>query len=378
MSSQQSFLSTINNPDDVYKRTLHELVSSADNVEQLTPILQTYSLNDLKQYIYQQIDASSMKSRKYSYFNACDIGQIVGEDIMQYIISFAGIYNTKAISKTWKSYSDKNEAKQILKIHQYLKDKTPSNFKHDEQKNNTWIVHPNRKILHPKEIELNYKKPTNNISTAIACCDSGDRILIYDGTYELKATTQKYGSRHEIENDIMMVGAGNNVIITCGKDNVDIWVYASMYIENITFDWMSIWNEAYEDGNVLWLNNVKITTWQGIGLYHGGQDMFITNCIFYRGAVQIQATSKKANIEGCKFKKGAYIKVKKTISGIPDTVFLKCIRNEFENVEKYPIWQLTGNPPFVLDESRYVLKQNVVKSVLKGNIMDANKLYSIE
>eukprot|EP01084_Bolivina_argentea_P071818 130485_1 len=156
------------------------------------------------------------------------------------------------------------------------------------------------KKLHAKEIELNYQQPTNKIDAIIDSCNSGDKILIYDGNYTLKC------AQLDIKNDIMLLGVGNNVNITADDeldDDVEIWLYASTYMENINFNWIGICNVTFGEGNVLWMNNVNIIQWRGIGLYQWGKDAFINECDFDGTAyVEIQATSGNTIIQRCKFK----------------------------------------------------------------------------
>eukprot|EP01083_Nonionella_stella_P306847 1076227_1 len=100
-----------------------------------------------------------MSALKYSYFNACSMDQILGDDVMQHMLSFTGLYRVKRVSKSWKQYCEKNEALQTLKIHQLH-----LSFPNGKNVHNTWIVHKHRTKLHPKEIELGYKPPLSSIS----------------------------------------------------------------------------------------------------------------------------------------------------------------------------------------------------------------------
>eukprot|EP01083_Nonionella_stella_P302227 1041232_1 len=102
-------------------------------------------------------------------------------------------------------------------------------IKYNEAVNNVWIVDPNRTQLTSDEIDANRKGPCSNIQTSIERCQSGDKLLIHDGVYEVPQIT--------IGKSIQIVGVGDNVIFrNLDVDNTLRFINNSIsYIENIAF-----------------------------------------------------------------------------------------------------------------------------------------------
>eukprot|EP01084_Bolivina_argentea_P015332 28661_1 len=140
------------------QQALHEANTSANHLDDLYPILQDIPLDKIKNFIGQHIDELDQYSSKNIYFNSLSLEQIFHDDILQYILSFAGMYHTKPVNKKWKNLSDKNENLYMKKIYSQVNEKImKSSFKYDKSINNKWVIHPRRPKLHQIEIDLGFQ-----------------------------------------------------------------------------------------------------------------------------------------------------------------------------------------------------------------------------
>eukprot|EP01083_Nonionella_stella_P316798 1150620_1 len=379
----------INNQSTLFR--LQRSVSSAHGVEDLVPILRTLALDDLKQYIQHKLKSLDMSALAYSYYNASNIEQILGDDVMQHMLSFTGLYHAKGVSKSWKQYCDKNEALQILRIHQLN-----LSFPNGKKVRNTWLVHKHRTTLHPKEIELGYKSPLSSLLYAMDEAESGDRILIHKGEYELKGNAVH--NRLEITKNIMIIGVEDDVTLSHHQsiDDLSIWCYADVYFENMKIEFMSIYHEgsiSNDAEGTLWMNRVKHDFWRDTAALFivGDGNMRLTDCEFVGdgsayAAIEIEIGATDIHVERCLFRGMHHscieIYHRYNYHKRPP-VALKCIGNIFEDNRRYTTsFVCTRDSDDDHNDSdlyRVEFKENMLRGFngkdLTVAIDDANKLY---
>eukprot|EP01083_Nonionella_stella_P121627 365507_1 len=378
---------------------LQKSVSFANGVEDLVPILRTLALDDLKQYIQHKLKSLDMSALAYSYYNASNIEQILGDDVMQHMLSFTGLYHAKGVSKSWKQYCDKNEALQILRIHQLN-----LSFPNGKKVRNTWLVHKHRTTLHPKEIELGYKSPLSSLLCAMGEAESGDRILIHKGEYELKGNKTPYRKNSlEIVKNLMIIGVEDDVTLWRHESIEDdfpeygmsIWCYADVYFENMKIEFMSIYHEgsiSNDAEGALWMNRVRHTGWRDTAAISmvGDASLRLTDCEFdgHKTAIEISIGAKDIHVERCLFRgmNHSCIEIyhRYDFDTVPPVSF-KCIGNVFQDNYGYTTsfvckHDTDGNHN---DSDLYTVefRDNLLKGfngkALDIDIDDANKLYRI-
>eukprot|EP01084_Bolivina_argentea_P015331 28660_1 len=456
------------------QQALHEANTSANHLDDLYPILQDIPLDKIKNFIGQHIDELDQYSSKNIYFNSLSLEQIFHDDILQYILSFAGMYHTKPVNKKWKNLSDKNENLHMKQIYSQVNEKImKSSFKYDKSMNNKWVIHPRRPKLHQIEIDLGFqmlidltgtdnepyahqsitlqlglierddviyfsdsdgdnishidididnKRKNKNrtccyIQQTIDNCQSGDVIVIHDGTYE------DGDGGIVINKDIYITGTGGQVTIQ------DVYCYSlsnsfcrlrggHVYFDNINWDFSHCRYDQFFNlypNCKLWINDCrfKFKTIDGI-LVRKNACLNVTNSEFIGGtsAINISPVAKEVNIlnsifRNCGIEDGRFSSEEGGCILVSDVKYcdiniqnmnkrytfvqLKCIGNIFEDNECFTIAERhepvdphvfrIRNDEFIINTERCVLKDNMLKGYngrkVKGNIQinDANKMY---
>eukprot|EP01083_Nonionella_stella_P316799 1150626_1 len=367
---------------------LQKSVSSANGVKDLMPILRTLPLDDLKEFIQHKLKSLGMSALKYSYFNACNMEQILGDDLMQHMLSFTGLYGTKRVSKSWKQYCEKNEAMQILRM-DHLKQTFPNGTKVQ----NTWIVHKHRTTLHPKEIELGYKLPLPSLSRVIDKAESNDRILFFNGSYDVSRNATS--NRLDLTKNLMIIGVEDNVTLYADHYSpFSIWCLADIYFENV-----HLLLPIYHGKGTLWMNRVGHTGWGDTAaismLGQSDSSLRLSDCEFdgkwhhgtsYKTAINISIGARDIHVERCLFRgmHHSCIEIYHQYNNHKDQhVALKCIGNIFEDNHGYTTSFLctTGSDDDHNDSDLYRVefKENMLRGFngkdLTVAIDDANKLY---
>ena len=163
-----------------HKETIQTFIRNANTIDDLLPIFKSVlgsALNDL--------NAINTKSL---YFTVASIDSILDDDVLQHILSFLYPSNTiKSVCKLFRNLVYKNLAnlkKQRLEaVDAQFFDIDPTKF--DPNTNATYIVDNSRQTISREEIEMGYYGPCD-LKHAMANCKSGDKILVFDGRYQLK------------------------------------------------------------------------------------------------------------------------------------------------------------------------------------------------
>ena len=177
------------------RRTLQDYVNSRNDVQELLPILQHVDiLAQIKPLINAVIEQCDATALNRMYHNSLPLGDVIPDDLLRHVLSFADLYCHRAVSKKWNELSKSNTEVTLRNMYRSV---SPSP-KHD-----TWILHPRRRRLHPIEIAAGFRGPFNDITSLfLAHSRAGDTILVHDGRYV-----------HTCQHGIAVLGVNHNVAV---------------------------------------------------------------------------------------------------------------------------------------------------------------------
>ncbi len=362
-----------------YQTLLEESVVLTQTINDLLAMLRIIPLTHIKDFIRQEISQLDIQSCRQMYYVQTSIDVIFPSNIIQYILSFSGSYNTKAVSKQWEQHSEQNEQNHLTKLY--------SKYVHrDENVQKTYIIDVNRTKLHKMEIELGYKGPLIDIGHTSSICDSGDRILVPNGVH--------YSSEITINSNIQLLGVGAAVTIkpTCG---FSIENGNCCSIKNIKLDCSEFWAPeedeevgvvVVKDNAALTLDNCAVTVNNGqcrvnIGepcrnchlgiLAMNGSHLNIEKCVLIGCyAVKLSPFVKEVSFDKCIFK-GCVIYVtdqyeaSDAVTG--EMMQLKCTNSIFDidnnSFDDFNIIIYAGNAKQFITE-KHILKDNELKGYI--------------
>lgn len=361
------------------KNKIYSVLTSANNVNDLLPLLKHIPIDQIKQLIKQNVDKMNTKSIRNIHLNSLSIHETIPDDLIQHILSFHSIdeINMKLVNKKWRKLFESNERNYYLQLIQRLDQDSP--IKYDPRKNQTWIINQTRYKLTKRERELGFIGPIlgftwNNIHDQIK---KGDRLFVHSGKYLLD---------DKIPENTSVIGIGNVKMIVHNSVNH----FGTFYMENI----YAFVNQQYHNGmHVVYPNNKLVANkckfFNGIYVLKNAS-LNITDCQFITNsnAIKISVTAKQAIINDCIFNKCAKtcIEIVPSQSVQEDEIALqlKCNDNIFKNNKKYPIAEKPKSayitkPVYIEKEYLYELKNNILTgyngtSVLK-DVTDANSIY---
>ena len=240
---------------NLHTNKLHLAVNQSNNLNDLLPFLHYLPISDIKQFIHQSINKSS--SRKKMYFESISINDILPSDLIQYILSFNALDSfsakyAKIVNTNWRKLSNSNQRNYYLQIIQMLNKNSPISY--DNNKNNTFIIHPKRKRPTLIEKQFGFKGPYNDIFSKNDYSytyrlsfeiNKGDRILIYPGDYKIHQDENKddlydYYMEMHIKQDVTIIGLGDKPPTIINKSplhhaTLKIADKTQVYMENISF-----------------------------------------------------------------------------------------------------------------------------------------------
>eukprot|EP01084_Bolivina_argentea_P317916 551238_1 len=308
------------------KQTLQNTVSSANNANELTHILQKLPLDAVKAFVNQQIEELNPKDCRNLYYQTSSIDTILSDDITKYILSFGDLHNTKAVNKDWNNKSNQIENMEMKKLY----DKHCNH----EQRNETWIVHPYRNTLNDAEIQLGFKGIVKSIGAALG--KETDRIFIHNGMYKEKKML-------DIKSSVDFIGVGSNVNIQARDGFIEIHP---------------------DIQNPISMRNCKVFGFKNRSsvIVMRSSSLIVESCQFegakkvkeHGSAIALGHCAKSVKITKCQFRNcGKYgcIRVYRGNRG-SDNIKLQCIGNVFANNPGIPV---TG--------------PNVICCVLKDNML---------
>eukprot|EP01084_Bolivina_argentea_P112940 201387_1 len=356
------------------------------------------------------------------HINSSSIDQVLSDDTLQCVLSFTGIYVTKAVNKKWKQLSDINEIIYLKQLYKTINRKIiESPVKYNKNRNKTWVVHKHRSKLHKVETDLGFNAVMKDLYQTIDQCESGDAVIIYAGVYVA------FSGSLVIQKDIQLIGVGPEVTIldegggdsfcAIGSWNAPLGRHQnSVYFENINFDCKKSYctEGVFYLSNLckLWTNKCKFTFSHSSGMnIQTGANLQVRNCEFIGGtnSMTISPIAEQVNVIDCVFTKcgiesgfeypgeGACVSVTHE-NYFPHGdenkfVVLKCIGNIFKDNLCYPIAERhvpynENNEPsehagdeFIINTDHVILKDNVLRGFngtevrVDDDISDANKMY---
>eukprot|EP01083_Nonionella_stella_P178098 628125_1 len=371
-----------------------ECAVSIDSIS-IIQLLHVIPFSEIQTFMKQQIRKCNADTVRQAYFNALSINETLPTDLMSNILSFHPFPHNTAINQTCKMW---NKCSAQIKANQNKKrmeEVDAYHLNYNQTVNNTWIVDEHRTQLTNDETNSSFQGPISDIRTAIERCESGDKLLVYDGVYDEHAL--------DIDKSIQIIGVGDNVFLTnSAADHSMNRMYSLSfrnnsisYVENITFAIGSAWTEHMDDGHINIQTNAKVIvnkcTFEhgicGLSCGSGGsldaKSCNFTNCDF---GIYVEHNASNVHVIGCVFDECGSCGYETTSSVVIKRrkVFdkqIKCIGNIFRNNLRYSITERhIGSDKSQHRPDRYSLRCNMLEGEnqwIEGNekIMDANKIY---
>ena len=219
-----------------------DTIQKAESYEDLMPsLMQLIPLDEIKQILSKKLDDEKLDLK---YCKILSIEQLLPQDIIQYILSFAV---NKSVNKNWNKLAKQNEKQQYQRI---LRHDSPC-VKFDSKLNNVFVVNPKRDYLSSIEKELNFKAAYKQIRDLFndheGQFSNGDIVIIFEGhqTFPFKRSEGKayiaintsisiigFTKMARLFTDDQVKDLGIGDIFDVGKDEPNV----NVYIENVDFD----------------------------------------------------------------------------------------------------------------------------------------------
>ena len=175
----------------------------------------------LQSMMLQFICSMEEAAARTALFNVNPIDAIISRDVLQNIAAFNHCESQRRINKSFKNCYNRNH-EMVKRIRPQIVEKYKHEFSpmvnHNERTNQIYIVHPAGQSLTTKASE--YGKlvtSSTKLQDCISNARSGDKILIQDGSYVLRASQRRNPwsvSTVTIQNKhLQIIGIGDNVKI---------------------------------------------------------------------------------------------------------------------------------------------------------------------
>eukprot|EP01083_Nonionella_stella_P191411 708479_1 len=363
-------------------------------------LLNMIPFSEIQIFLQHQIPELNDNCIQKAYFDTLSINDTLPSDIIRHVLSFNTFPHNTAINATnkqWNTCSAQIKAMQNKERKQVVDN---YHIDYNEEVKNVWIVDPNRSQLTNDEIAANAKGLIANVQTAIELCESGDKLLIHNGIYEV--------SQIHIDKSIQIVGVGDNVVLNNVADvdhTLSFQNNSISYIENVAFSVsdLSGTGRTLDNGHIDIRSNAAVTVNEckfengivGINCADGAC-LDVKSCEFIKCNFGIYAEKDAANVNviGCQFEECGcqkpdddfqfgYSVAAHNCYG-KDTLHLRCIGNVFRNNLSLAFVKLrirTPNPNLSLDDwSTYSLRYNILDGdkgiLIDGEVVDANTMYT--
>eukprot|EP01083_Nonionella_stella_P048612 129838_1 len=166
----------------------------------IVTLLSMIPLSKIQTFLQQQILELNDNDIRKACFNILSINDTLPPDIVRHVLSFNTFPHNSAINATnkqWNKCSAQIKANQNKKR---MEEVDAYHLNYNQTVNNTWIVDENRTQLTNDETNSSFQGPISDIRTAIERCESGDKLLVYDGVYDEHAL--------DIDKSIQIIGVG--------------------------------------------------------------------------------------------------------------------------------------------------------------------------
>eukprot|EP01083_Nonionella_stella_P257112 880355_1 len=335
-------------PDLYQSAIINDIESCNDkNLMKITMALMdsnSIDLNELKNMLKRAVIDTKPSNAKKIYYSMTSIENIIPLDALQIIESFNHTPQMRSVSKGFKQCFDLNENIQLKERELFIENELQIT-----SDNTIWKV---------KDGNI------ESLNTALTKSNSGDTILMNNGTYILN------DDRMFNDKNLKIIGVGNNVKIELPdyEDYVNI-INSKLYFKNVKLYTIATINGGLSSGlmvcsnSSLWIQNCDINTeFYGISVGANG-NLCIANSIFsgktdYQSiAIEPETSpvyplSRKISILNCIFNDYATRREEPIISlpcgGYADS--LKIFGNCFNNVDGFPI----GHSTNIIQDSNYL------------------------
>eukprot|EP01083_Nonionella_stella_P118320 353199_1 len=183
-------------------------IKSAESMDSfnIQPLLNMIPFSEIQTFMARQIRKLNANTIREAYFNTLSMNETLPTDLVANILSFHPFPHNTAINQTCKMWNKCSAQIKANQNKERMEEVDKYHLDYHEKVNNTWIVDGNRTQLTNDEIESGFQGPISNIHTAVELCESGDKLLVYDGVYDEHAL--------DIDKSIQIIGVGDNVFLT--------------------------------------------------------------------------------------------------------------------------------------------------------------------
>eukprot|EP01083_Nonionella_stella_P187238 687482_1 len=154
-------------------------VEKSQTSSDLIKLIPYIPLTALQTFVKHHVHNSSNVLINQMYHDALPMDNILPHDLIQNILSFDCLsIAPRAVSKTFKRLSDKNDLIELKQRNKIIQD-PQYEFKIDFQSGSRWVVDTKRHQLSDEELANGYKGPLN-LDNALTQCQNEDILLLYD------------------------------------------------------------------------------------------------------------------------------------------------------------------------------------------------------
>ena len=290
-------------------------IKEATSLNDLQDVLGQIPLNAVKSFAISEYQKMSKKEQQAMQSKMLNPNKIFPDDLIQNILSFDYISQTRPVCKLWKKVCRKIEDNQSKVRKEAIKAESKT-FHSDRTKlmpavSRTFVVDPSRSKLTEEEQRAAYLGPYPNPQELLSEDESqdGDRILIHSGTYIMDS--------FEICSQIQLIGVGSEVILKYSGNVIldadgmsEHCHFIEIHGESVYFENMQIqcrgeidfWGCVSCAEGAVWMKDCSIFCSSysvKIDMYVGFQAL---NCRFSSG-VEIESPSNdKFVLIGCEFR----------------------------------------------------------------------------
>eukprot|EP01083_Nonionella_stella_P189432 700477_1 len=234
---------------------INSYVDQAQTSSDLVSFIPHIPLIALQTFIKHHVQHSSYTLINRIYHDALPIDGILPDDLIQNILSFDHLsIAQRAVSKTFKRLSDKNDLIQLKQRNKIIHD-PQYEFNIDFQSGTRWVVQP---IANMHQFVMNNgDEGPLDLENALKQCQNEDILLLYDGEHIIDSK-----SLFESGDSLSFIGMGDNVIVKVKNDDHDgIEVQGRIYFKNVYLTINDYDNEDYLEIDVghLWMEQCTLS-----------------------------------------------------------------------------------------------------------------------
>eukprot|EP01083_Nonionella_stella_P072929 196849_1 len=260
-----------------YTEVLKCTVQSANNLDDILPLLNIASIQQIQKFLMDAITKLNVNATRKAYFNTLSIMDSLPHDIMQYVESFISDPNLIIINKRWNEFHNKN----FTRLRKQAINSVP--FQVTITCNSSLNIFPHYGACHDPMDEV-------DINRALLKCKPRATLFLHRGIHDIDYL--------KLERDVQFIGLGDDVKLTSHSgDNIKLREFVRLSVgthasfENIIFDFPD--HIAFEGiislkaGAKMWLKNCTINS-GCLGIDVGADaDLHVQQCRFQGGSTGI-------------------------------------------------------------------------------------------